>query len=70
MNDIKKKEIEEGALNEIALENELGLKAREVVYLKLSLEENSLVIMNLNKKVKMLNDIQKKIRQRIIAQGN
>jgi hypothetical protein len=70
MNDIKKKEIEESALSEIALENELGLKAREVVYLKLSLEENSLVIMNLNKKVKMLNDIQKKIRQRIIAQGN
>ena len=36
MSEIKKKEIERAAMNEIALENEVSMKVREVVYLQIS----------------------------------
>ena len=68
MCEIKKKEIEGTAMNEIALENELGLKMREIVFLKLSVEENNHIIANLNKRVKFLVDSHREIRQNVVAQ--
>jgi hypothetical protein len=40
MMDFKKKELEENTMIGLQLESEIGLKNREIVYLKLNVEEN------------------------------
>lgn len=62
MINFKKKEIEQNAMISLELQNEIGLKNREIVYLKLNIQENIMVISNLTKKIKFLNDANKKIK--------
>jgi uncharacterized protein (DUF849 family) len=65
MYDIKKSEIEQSAIKEITLENELSLKVREIVFLKLSVQENKLTMNGMNKRIKMLVDSHKEMKKEV-----
>lgn len=65
MQEMKRKEVQENTLMQIQIQNQLGLKARQLIYLKIALDQNKVVIANLNKKIKMFTDNRKKIKQSI-----
>ena len=63
MCEIKKKEIQDSSVNEIRLENEVSLKAREMVFFRLKVEEEKIINASLKKRIKFLVETHRELKK-------